>query len=120
MRPISGEPVTTGTASVAPQMSASVIRPDTSATSAARTIHGIHAAAARWFHRSTSERKGPDATHPVAATAAPGRERPRGRPGGDTPKAGKRKGATTKHGYNVHGTRTRGGHGNGEKTRLLG
>src|SRR5712691_6627964 len=129
MRPISGEPVTTGTARVAPQTRAAVIRPDPSATSAARTIHGIHAAdgpgrgvdpvdgpgrgrcarvgartihgihaaAARWFQRSTSERNGPDATHPAAATAAPGRESPRRRPSAYTPRALKRKCATTKH-----------------------
>ena len=97
MRPISGEPVTTGTASVAPQRRASVSRPDTSATSAARTIHGIHAAAARWFHRSTSDSNGPDATHAAAATAAPGRESPRRRPSAYTPRAVKTKCATTKH-----------------------
>src|ERR1700730_317041 len=97
MSAVSGEPARTGIASVAPQTSAAIARPEARATSPARKIQGIQAAAARWFHRSTSDRNGPDAAHTAADRAAPPRERPRRSPSTYMPAAEKRKWATTKH-----------------------
>jgi len=92
---VSGDPASTGAATMAPQATASRRRPERSARSAARAHHGIQAAPARWFQRLTSDANGPPAIQAMAATAAAGHVSPRRRASSSMPAPESAKWTTT-------------------------
>jgi hypothetical protein len=95
MSAASREPATTCTPWPIPHATAQRRRPVRRAEIAARPAQGIQAAPASWFHMSTTDRSGPEATHARAAVAAPGRVIPRRRASAKRPVPASRRWATT-------------------------